>query len=290
MRPLDIFFAILVALLWGCNFVAAKFGVAYFPPFLLTALRFTFVSLLLIPFVPRPSWKQLKQITVLSSMSTLHFSLIFVAIFQGLDISTSSLVGQLGVVFACIFGAIFLKDHLGIWRIGGIVIAFIGTAIVAGTPNILQHQGAFTIALAANVAWGAANILIKRIEGIDSMALLAWMGLCTVPMLLAMSLLFEPHWPHFYDVSLSAALGLTYTTICSTIIAYGLWYHLLSRHNVSQVTPYSLLTPIFGIASGQLFFTEELTSQVLLGGFVTIIGVAVIVMRRPKTILLGEAV
>jgi O-acetylserine/cysteine efflux transporter len=289
MRPLDILFAISVALLWGCNFVAAKFGTAFFPPFLLTAIRFTFVSLVLIPFVQRPTWNQLKQIIVLSSMSTFHFSLIFVAIAMGLDIASSALLGQLGVVFACIFGAIFLKDMLGMWRIGGIVIAFIGTAIVAGTPHIMEHMDAFYAAVGSTLTWGIANVLIKRIHGMHSMAMLAWMGLCTVPMLLALSLVFEPVWPIFSQAPLSAIIAVSYTAVCSTIIAYGLWYYLLARYNVSQVAPFSLLTPIFGIASGQLFFTEELTSQVLLGGFVTIIGVAVIVVRRPKTILLGEA-
>jgi len=289
MKPLDIFFAILVALIWGCNFVAAKFGVAFFPPFLLTALRFTFVSMILIPFVARPNWEQMKKIIVLSTMSTLHFSLIFVALYWGLDIASGALLGQLGVVFACICGAVFLNDRLGLWRIGGIVIAFIGTAIVAGAPNIMAHLPSFYAALGSNLAWGVANVLIKKIHGLHSMALLAWTGLCTVPMLLLLSLLFEPHWPHLADVPLSAALGLTFTVLCSTIIAYGLWYHLLTHHNVSQVTPYSLLTPIFGIAGGELFFKEELTSQIVLGGLVTIIGVAVIVIRRPKTILLGEA-
>src|SRR4051812_14008508 len=103
MRPIDIVFAVLVALLWGFNFVAAKFGVAFFPPFLLTALRFTFVSLVLIPLVQRPTLHQFRQIVILSTMSTFHFSLIFAAIFHGLDIATSALLGQLGVVFACIF-------------------------------------------------------------------------------------------------------------------------------------------------------------------------------------------
>lgn len=289
MRPLDILSAVLVALLWGCNFVAAKYGVAFFPPFLLTALRFTFVSLILIPLVPRPSFAHMKQILLLSSMSTLHFSLIFAAIYYGLDIASSSLLGQLGVVFACIFGAIFLNDRLGLWRIGGIAVAFIGTIIVAGTPNILAHLGGFYAALGSCLAWGIANVLIKRIHGLHSMTLLAWMGLFTVPLLLMLSLLFEPHWPVWEQMPLSAALALGYTAIGSTIVAYGLWYHLLTRYSVSQVTPYSLLTPVFGIASGQLFFTEELTAQVLLGGLVTIIGVAVIVMRRPKTLLLGEA-
>ena len=290
MRPLDIASAILVPILWGANFVAAKYGVAFFPPFLLTALRFVMVSLILVPLVARPTFGQLKQIAILSTMSTLHFSLIFVAIYYQLDIASSALIGQLGVPFACILGAIFLDDRIGIWRISGIIIAFLGIGVVSGAPNILEHLNGFYAALGSTVTWGIANVLIKRIHGVSSMSMLAWMGLCTVPMLFALSYIFEyAQWPHLANAPLSAVLGLTYTAICSTILAYGLWYNLLTRFSVSQVTPYSLVTPVFGIGFGQLFFHEELTMQIIIGGLVTIVGVAVIVIRRPKTIMLGEA-
>ena len=290
MRPLDIFAAFMVSVLWGANFVAAKFGTAFFPPFLLTGMRFTIVSLILIPFVPRPTLPQIKQIALLATMSTLHFSLIFVAIYLGLDIASGALIGQLGVPFACILGAIFLGDRIGPWRIAGIIIAFIGTVIVAGAPNIPSHLPGFYAALGSTMTWGIANILIKRIHGVSSMSLLAWMGLCTIPMLFVLSCIFEHNtWPVLTAAPLSALLGVLYTALCSTIIAYGLWYYLLARHSVSQVTPYSLLTPVFGIAFGEIFFKEMLTMPVIVGGIITIIGVAIIVLRRPKTILLGEA-
>lgn len=290
MTPLHIFFATLVALLWGFNFVAAKFGVAYYPPFLLTALRFCAASIILIPFVPRPTWPQLKQIMIISTMSSLHFSLIFVALYDNLDIASSALIGQLGVPFACLLGVVFLGDKLGIWRISGIIIAFIGTAIVAGTPSIASHMNGFYAALGSTITWGIANVLVKRVNEINSMSLLAWMGACTVPILFLLSYCFEyQQWPAIFSPPLSAFLGISYTVLCSTIMAYGLWYYLLSRYSVSQVTPYSLLTPVFGIGIGQMFFKEELTLQVIIGGIITILGVTVIVMRRPKTILLGEA-
>lgn len=279
----------MVAVFWGGNFVAAKYGVAFLPPFLLTALRFTITSLVLVPLVPRPNAAQMKDIAILSTMSTLHFSLIFVALAWELDIASSALIGQLGVPFACILGAIFLGDRLGLWRSGGIVISFIGTGIVAGAPNILAHLDAFYAALASTFFWGIANVLIKRVQGLGSMSILAWMGLCAVPQLLLLSYLFEPHWPNLLDIPLSAALGVSYTAVFSTMVAYGLWYWLLTEYTVSQVAPFSLLTPVFGIAFGQLFFTEELTAPVMIGGIITILGVTVIVIRRPKTIPLGEA-
>ena len=290
MRPFDMFCASLVAIIWGANFVAAKFGVAYFPPFMLTGLRFTLVSLMLVPFVPRPSLAQMKQIAVLSTMSTLHFSLIFVALYLSLDIASGALIGQLGVPFACLLGALFLGDKIGIWRLSGIVIAFIGTIIVAGAPNIAAHLPGFYAALGSTLTWGVANVLVKRIHGVPSMSLLAWTAVFNVPMLFLLSFAVEHSiWPSLAGAPMSAVAGLLYSTVLSTIVAYGLWYHLLARFDVSQVTPYSLMTPVFSIAFGEMFFREELTLPVIVGGIVTIIGVAVIVIRRPKTIPLGEA-
>ena len=63
----------------------------------------------------------------------------------------------------------------------------------------------------------------------------------------------------------------------------------VAKHTVSQVTPFSLLTPVFGITFGELFFHEALTWQVMLGGAMTIAGVAIIVIRRPKLALIAEA-
>lgn len=289
MSALHVFFAISVAFIWGCNFVAAKYGVAYYPPFLLTAIRFTAVSVILLPFVPRPSWAQFKRIMLISTMSSLHFSLIFVALAWELDIPSSTLIGQLGVPFACLLGVVFLGDRLGLWRISGIIIAFAGTLIVSGTPNIAAHLPGFYAALASTLTWGVANVLVKRVSELNPMSLLAWMGACTVPTLFTLAYLFEPTWPDLFHPPLSAFAGVSFTIICSTILAYGLWYFLLSRYDVSQVAPFSLMTPIFGIMAGQLFFHEDLTWQVIVGGLVTLVGVAIIVLRRPKTIPLGEA-
>ena len=156
MRPLHAFYAILVAAIWGGNFVAAKIGVAYFPPFLLTAIRFTIVGALILPFVPVPNRQQLWGIAQVSLvLGTLHFSLLFAAIGSGLHIASAAVIGQLGVPFACLLGAIFLEDKLGMWRSAGMMISFLGIVIVAGTPNILANYTAFLTAVAAAFFWEA---------------------------------------------------------------------------------------------------------------------------------------
>lgn len=291
MSARDILLGLLVAVLWGGNFVSAKFGVAHFPPLLLTALRFTVVAALLMPF----AWHRRARLPAILQLSfvlgVLHFSLLFAGMWKGLDIATTAIAAQLGVPFSCLFGAILWNDRLGRWRTLGMVISFMGIIVVAGTPHVAGHFTGFLLALTGALCWGAANILMKRMGQVEMVPLLGWMALFAVPQLLLLSLLFErDHMALLAAAPASALLSVLYTALFSTIAAYGIWYWLLARLPVTQVVPFNLLSPVFGIAFGQVFFAEELTLRTVAGGVITILGVAIIVLRRPRLAQMGEAI
>lgn len=52
MTRRDSLLAVLVAVLWGCNFVAIHAGLQDVPPFLFLAIRFALVAFPLVLFVP----------------------------------------------------------------------------------------------------------------------------------------------------------------------------------------------------------------------------------------------
>jgi O-acetylserine/cysteine efflux transporter len=289
MRLIDILAAILVATVWGGNFVAAKYGLAHFPPFFLTFLRFVLVAIILLPFVPRPSREQLSSIAKISLLNTLHFSLPYVGMGLGLSIASTAITTQLGVPFSCLLGALFFHDRLGKWRTMGMALAFFGMIIVFGAPEIGGHLAGFACALGAAFFWGLTNVLMKSVKGNNMFQILAWMSICSAPQLLVISSIFEPGaWQTLANIPLSAGLALLYTVVFSTFIGWGLWMYLLRTHPVSQVAPWSLLTPILGSAFAQIFFQEMLSAEVVIGGAITIAGVGIIVIRRPKWAVLGR--
>ncbi len=292
MSPLHIAYAILVAALWGANFVAARAGIAEVPPFLLTAVRFAVTALILVPFFPRPDRGKLKQIALLSlTLGVLHFSMLFAALEKGLDIASCAVVAQLGVPFSCLLGAVFFKDTIGFWRMLGLVVSFAGIFVIAGNPNVLAHPLGFGIALFGAFFWGVANIQIKRMGEVGIFSFLGWMALFAVPLLLMVSLAVEGNpLPYLQQASWRVPLALTYTVLGSTLGGYGLWYFLIRQYPLSQVAPYSLLSPLFSILAAYIFYGEGLTWQVTAGGLLTIAGVAVIVVRRPKLAAFGDAV
>ena len=284
MKPIHITFALIVALCWGLNFAASKFSVEHFPPFTVTFLRYALVSALLFPLLfkaPQRGWRDTFILSAL--MVTLHFSLVFTAIWMGLSITTTVIAVQLGAPFSVMLSVFLFKDHLGPWRTGGMVLAFLGVIIVSGEPDVAEKSGAFMLAVAGAMAWAGSNIYMKRFGDVKILPLLAWTGLLSLPQMGVLMLLFEGDLVELVSTApMTAWGGVIYSVIFSTIVGYGLWYFLLRQYEVSQVAPFSLLVPIAGIAGGVLLFDEVLTVEMVIGSIITIIGVGIITLRRPK--------
>jgi len=276
--------AILVACCWGANFTAAKFSMMDFPPILTILLRFVLLSAVLAPFAAREKMPRMRDMVIVSlTLIVIQFGLVFSSIHMGLSITSAIIATQLGVPFACVLAAIVFKDYLGPWRSGGLMVALIGVMIVAGTPNASEHWGAFVIAVTGAFSWAVANIYLKRMPPQSTVNLIFWPGLLAVPPLLVFSLLTEsPTLAMIENAHTMSWLGIGYSAIMSSLVGYGLWNWLLARYDISQIVPYSLLVPVAGISAGVAVFDEPVSSQVLLGAALTILGVGVITLRRPK--------
>jgi len=286
MTAPHILIAVLITAMWGCNFVAAKLAMQAFPPFFLLAVRMAIVWAILAPFVPKLTIPTKQMVIVSFLLGTMHFAAMYFALHIGLDVPSAVIAGQLGVPFSCILGVWLLGDKIGIWRTLGITVSCFGVVIIAGDPHITEHIPAFIIACLAGCAWGGSNVIMKQLGKVQILPFLAKLSLYSIPQLLLLSFIIEEG--QIASLSLAGAVewsAMAYSVIASSIAAYGLWYWLLGKYDVSQVAPYSLLIPVFGIGSGQLFFNEPFTLQMQIGAFLTIAGVAVITLRKPKRLI-----
>lgn len=51
---------------------------------------------------------------------------------------------------------------------------------------------------------------------------------------------------------------MLWQTVGNTLFGYGMWAWLLARHEASQVSPFALLVPLFGLATAALIAGEPL--------------------------------
>lgn len=279
--------ALIVACCWGGNFSATKLALGDLPPMLLLLVRFVAVAALLAPFAlrekPRPNLRDM--LIVSTTLIVMQFGCLFTALHFGLSITSTIIATQMGVPFACLLSAILYKDYLGPWRSAGLMVAMMGVITVAGTPNASEHWGAFLIAMGGAFSWSVANIRMKRMNDPSVLALQFWPSLFAVPQLLALSLLFEQdQWTRLQAAHTATWIALLYSTFISSLLGYGLWNWLIKRYPLSQVVPYSLFVPVAGISAGAAMFHDPITARMLLGTGLTILGVAIISIRRPKLV------
>jgi O-acetylserine/cysteine efflux transporter len=284
IRPLHVFLFVLVTFIWGMNFAAAKIGLQQLPPILMIALRWGLVGLVLLPFgLPaRGQWGQIVMISV--TLGLLHFSLMFWGL-RILDAATAAIAIQLQVPFAAILAAVFFDDRLGWRRALGLTIAFAGVAIIAGEPRLNGQYLALATVITAACIWSVANIQIKKLGEINGFVLNGWIGILATPQLLIASWLLEQdQWQSLVTADWRAYASILYQTFLVVVFGYGLWFRLLRMYEVNQVMPFVLLVPVFGVLSGVLMLGEVLTLTFMIGGALTIVGVAIIIVRRPKLV------
>jgi O-acetylserine/cysteine efflux transporter len=283
LSPLHMAAILGLMLLWGINFAIAKIGLQQLPPMLFMALRFALVALLLLPFAKRPTgqWRAIFAIAV--TLGLLHFSFMFHGL-KTVDAGTASIAIQLQVPFASLLAAIVFQDRLGWRRALGMAIAFCGVAVIAGEPRLEGQYLALAFVIIASFIWSIANVQIKLLKDIDGLSLNAWVAAFATPMLIAASLATEDgQWQALRQADLWAYFAVVYQAVVVVAIGYGYWYWLMRRYQINQIMPATLLVPPFGVLAGVVFLGESLTFTLVAGGLMTVVGVAIIILRRPKT-------
>lgn len=282
IRPLHLAAMVGIMAIWGLNFAVAKIGLEQLPPILMMALRFGFVALVLGPFVKLPKGRFRPIFLISVSLGLLHFSLMFTGL-AGIDAATAAIAIQLQVPFAALLAAIVFQDRLGWRRALGMAIAFGGVALIAGEPRLAGSYLALAMVVAAACIWSVANVQIKLLGEIDGMVLNAWVAIFATPQLLAASLLLEAgQWAAITSADWRAWASVFYQSALVFGLGYGIWYRLLRLYQVNQTMPFLLLVPVFGVAASVALLGEQLTATLVTGGLLTVAGVGIIVLRRPR--------
>ncbi|MFC9649841.1 EamA family transporter [Streptomyces sp. NPDC056937] len=294
MRTTHIALAVLVAAVWGVNFVVIEVGLGHFPPLLFSALRFLAAALPAVFFVGRPKVALKWVIGVGLVLGVAKFGLLFVGMDQGMPAGLSSLVLQIQAVFTALFAAVALGERPGRVRLLGMAVALAGIAVAAVDEGASGPLLAFTLVIAAAACWGVSNVLTRKASPPDALNFMVWVSAVPVLPLLGLSLLFEGP-----DADLAALRALDGTGIgvilyvawVTTVFGFGAWGFLLRRYPASSVAPFSLLVPVFGMSSAALLLSESVSPLRWCAAALLVGGVALTSLSRtggPTTPLPAE--
>ncbi|MFF0106987.1 EamA family transporter [Streptomyces hirsutus] len=262
MRPSHVLLAVLVAAVWGVNFVVIEIGLDHFPPLLFSALRFLAAAIPAVLLVGRPkvAWKWIVGVGL--ALGVAKFGLLFVGMDAGMPAGLSSLVLQIQAVFTALFAFLLLGERPARVRLVGMAVALAGIGVAAVDEGASGPLGAFALVIAAAACWGVSNVLTRRAAPADALNFMVWVSTVPVLPLLALSLLLEGpsrDLEALGALDLPGAGALLYVAWGATVFGFGAWGWLLRRHPASTVAPFSLLVPVFGMSSAALFLGEPVS-------------------------------
>ena len=242
MSPTQVVCALLVPLFWGLQFVVIKVGLAAFPPLFFVGLRFAAVAAILLPFVGRPTRRELGPMIAISVFfGGLNFALFFAGLGQGLA-SVSAVANQLSTPFTVLLAWPFLGERPSTRLIIGVALAFGGVALTVAEPSASVKIVPTLLVIAAGFAWAVGSVLTKRYGPFEPLKLMAWMSLFTVPQVMATSLVIEHgQLASLHTASLTAWLAFAYTVLFGAVAGWGLWFWLIARCSMTRLAPFALL-------------------------------------------------
>ncbi|MBK7543979.1 MAG: EamA family transporter [Candidatus Competibacteraceae bacterium] len=282
MKPGDLLLVLLANTAWAFNFIVGKAGVSHFQPFLFTSLRFAVLLLVLLPFLRWLPGRMGGVLGIALVQGVIHFSLIFAGLKASGDIASVAIASQLYVPFSTLLAVVFLGERLGRRRLFGMASAFGGVLVIGLDPLVFNHLDALLLITAGALAMAVATIQMRRLQGVGVFALQGWIALCATPALAALSLLFEDgQWAAVRSATLRELATPVYSALAASLIGHGIVYFLLGRYPVGVVTPLLLLSPVLAVAFGVLLWGDVLTWKLILGGILTLAGIAIITVPVP---------
>ena len=278
--------ALLVAVIWGLNFLAIDLGLDGVPPLVFLALRFAVVSLAAF-FIKPPGVGWRTVVLVGTFLSFGQFTLLYLSLSLGMPPGLASLLLQSQIVLTVIVSAVVLRERPTRKQLIGIAIGMAGLAVV-----VIGHSAAapwlpVVILLLGSLSWAIGNVLARRAKAASGLSLAVWSGMVVPIPALALSLIIDTPavvLDSLTHLSVAAILGTLYTALFASLVGYGIWNTLLGKYPTSAVVPFTLLVPVIGIIAAWLVVNEQPTLTELIGGTIMLAGlaIAVIVWGRPE--------
>jgi O-acetylserine/cysteine efflux transporter len=274
---------LLIDLIWAFNIVPVKLSVEAAGPLTTVLLRYCIVLVACLPWLRwlpgRMGWVLLTGFVagaLFMGLGGLSFALAD-------NVSALAIAGQLGVPFSLILAVIIYKERIRWPRITAVALCFAGVAVMGFDPAIAHESVALWLTVAASLCWAIGNLLFRKLAGVPVLTIHAWLAAISVPIIAVAAAVFEPqNLRAIPDLSWQIWACLLYSGLLASLLGHGGMSWLFQRYPVATVSPLTLPTPLLSVIIAVLVFGTPITVQMIVGGVLTIIGVAIITLRTAK--------
>jgi drug/metabolite transporter (DMT)-like permease len=257
-----------LGIIWGLPYFFIKIAVQEVSPLVLAFSRVALATLILMPIAwRRGALRALSQHkSAIVAFGLVEFAIPFALISLGERWISSSVTGILIAMvplsIALIQRLFGIREFLGVWRILGLALGFMGVAALLGTGSISGWLGwaGVICMLLSTVCYATGPLIIQRhLHGLDSIGPLA------ASLLVASLILFIPA-VFALPSSLPSPAALTAIAVLGvvcTALAMLLMFYLVHDAGAARASVITYINPVVATLLGVLVLNEHLG----IGGF-----------------------
>lgn len=278
---------------WGTTYIAIAFTIETMPPLLSMSFRFVAASLALFIFIGlRNGWGALRL-----SRKELSSAVFLGILMLGTGLGTMALaekvvpIGVASLIVAAmpIWTALFRtldNDRPKISSLLGISTGLIGIGIIMLPGNTIARPDSdgqnvtlwMFVILFGNLCWSIGSFLAPRMETpSDPLVLSTYEMAGAAGALFIAGMIRQESITDFMDASARSWGGWIYLVTVGSLIGYTVYTWLLENAPITLVSTYAYVNPVVAVALGILIFSETLTTNILVGGVIVIVSVAIVV-------------
>lgn len=291
-----------VYIFWGSTYLAIKYAIETFPPFLMAGARFVFAGAILYVWsmftkdYEKPKAAHWKTSFIVGTLLLLGGNGGVVFAEHYISSSLAALLVATEPFWIVLLGWLWLKGARPNLKVAlGLVIGFLGVWLLIGGQNpggaAATAAGASMqlistiVIMAAAFSWALGSIYGLRAPVPKSSLLTAGMQMISGGLVLLLVSFITGEWSKFNvaQVSANSWFGLVYLIVFGSLIGFTAYSWLLKNAPPAMVSTYAYVNPVIAVFLGWLIAGESFTGQMLLGAGVIVGSVMLITSQNDDT-------
>lgn len=283
---------------WGTTYVGIALAIESMPDLLAMGMRFLAAAILQFFLVGLTSGFLQFRVTRRQLMNMCMLGTMMLAVGLGtmsaaehvVPLSAASLIVASMPIWTGLFRMID-GDRPQRSSVLGIAAGFIGILIILQPGQTVARVGGngssvtlwMFIILLGNLSWSIGSFITTRLDTPkNTMILTTYEMLAAGVVLTACGLLSGQKISDFMDATTRSWFGWTYLVVIGSVVGYSTFNFLLNNAPISLVSTYSYVNPVVATALGLVIFDEPLTHNIVVGGLVVLVSVAMVITSENR--------